>query len=107
MKAEEQEEAKSSDGENPETLSGVGGVDQLVGYIVHFANAVKLYQRKNQNCFGCGSPDHPMEDCPKDLSKITWKASLNVKEGMMKKGGWTPQKPVVTQPASLDKVPGA
>ena len=42
-----------------------------------------------------------MKDCPKDLSRVASKASLNVKEGTMKKGGWTPQKPVVPQPASL------
>ena len=40
MKAEE---AKSLDGENPETSSGVGGVDHSVGYIVHFANMVELF----------------------------------------------------------------
>ena len=47
MKAEEEEEAESSAGENPETSSGVEEVDQSVGYIVHFANVVKLYQSKN------------------------------------------------------------
>ena len=83
-------------------MSGVGGTDQLVGYIVHFANAAELYQRKNQNCLGCSSPDHLVKDCPKDLSKSAQKVSLNAKEGTMKKGGWTPQKPVVTQLASPD-----
>ena len=46
VKAEEEEEAKSLAGEDPETLSGVGGADQSVGYIVHFANTIELYQRK-------------------------------------------------------------
>ena len=41
------EEAQSSAGEDTETSSGVGGVDQLVGYIVCFANVIELYQRKN------------------------------------------------------------
>ena len=45
-KPEGEEEAESSAGEDAETLGGAGGVDQLVGYIVCFANAVKLYQRK-------------------------------------------------------------
>ena len=71
MKAEEEEEDESSEGESQETWSGVGGADQSVGYIVHFANVVKLYQRKTQNCFRCGSHDHLMKDCPKDLSKTT------------------------------------
>ena len=29
------------------------------------------------------------EDCPKDLSKTAQKGSLNVKDGMMNKGGRT------------------
>ena len=43
----------------------------------------------------------------KDLSKVTRKTSLNTKEGTMKKGGCTPQKPVVTQPASPGEAPRA
>ena len=173
MKPEREEEAKSSAGEDVETSSGVGGADQSVGYIVHFANTVKLNQRKNQNCFS--SPDHLMKDCLRDLSRTTQKESLNAKGGnenyinnsletlvwqnrksplvgvepnashlldecprlldhrgflicprsliqvihacpllwptmvggKMKKGGWAPQKPVVTQPASPDKAPQA
>ena len=49
MKAEEAEEAESSDGEDPETSSQIDGADWSVGYVVNFANAVKLYQRKIQN----------------------------------------------------------
>ena len=63
-------------------------------YIVHFAKAVKLYQQKNKNCFGCGSPDHFVQDCPKDISKVAQKADLNTEGGMAKKGGQSPQKPV-------------
>ena len=107
MKPEGEEEAESSAGEDAETSSGVGRGDQSVGYIVYFANAVKLYQKKNQNCFRCGSPDHLMRDCLKDLSKTAQIASLNAKEGMTKKRVQAPQKPVVTQAASLDEAPGA
>ena len=103
VKPEGEEEAESSDGEDPETSSGTGGADQPVNYIVHFTNAVKLYQKKNWNCFGCGSPDHLMRDCLKDLSKTSQRVSLNAKEGMAKKGGQAPQKPVVAQLVSLDK----
>ena len=39
--------AESSAGEDIETSSRVGGADQSVGYIVHFANMVELYQKKN------------------------------------------------------------
>ena len=31
---------KSLEKENPETLSGISGADQSVGYIIHFANTV-------------------------------------------------------------------
>ena len=86
---------------------GVGEGDQSVGYIVCVANIVKLYQKKNQNCFGCGSPDHLVKECLKDLSNTTQKVSLNAKEGMMKKGGSAPQKPVVAQLASPDESPRA
>ena len=44
-----------------------------------------------------------MRDFPKDLSKTAQRASLNTKDGMAKKGGWTPQKPVVAQLASLNE----
>ena len=47
VKAEEEEGAESSAEEDTGTLSRIGGADQLVGYIVHFANVVMLYQRKN------------------------------------------------------------
>ena len=109
IKQEGEEEAESSAEEDAETSSGVGGPDQLVGYIVHFANMVNLYQRKNWNCFGYGSPDHLMRDCPKDLSKTTCQVSLslNSKEGIVKKGGWAPWKSSVAQLASLDKAPKA
>ena len=90
MKAEQEVGVESSAKEDAGTSSGVGGTDQSVGYIVHFANAVKLYQRKNPNCFRCGSSDHLMKDCPNDLSKTTQKTSLNAKEGMTWKGGWAP-----------------
>ena len=69
IKPEREEDAESSAKEDAETLSGVGGADQSVGYIVCLANAVTLYQRKNLNCFACGSPDHLMKDCPKSEFK--------------------------------------
>ena len=107
VKQEGEEEAESSVEEHAETSRGVRGTAQSVGYIIHFANVVELYQRKNQNCFRFGSPDHLMRDCPKDLSKTTQKVSLNAKEGIAKEGSWTPQKPVVAQPTSSDEAPKA
>ena len=47
MKPDGEEEAESSAREDVETSSRVGGADQSVGYIVCFANAVELYQKKN------------------------------------------------------------
>ena len=46
VKPEREEEAESSAEEDAETFSGVGGADQLVGYIVHFANPVELIRGK-------------------------------------------------------------
>ena len=99
----EGEEEVESSGGDLEAPSEIGGAEQLLSYIIWFANAVELYQKRNQNCFGCGSPEHLVKDCPKDLSKVTRKMSLNMKEGMIKKGSWTLQKPVVAQWSSLDK----
>ena len=107
VKPKGEDEAESSDGEDPETSSEIGRAHQPFGYIIHFANAVDLYQKKNWNCFGCGSPDNLVKDCPKYLSKTTRKKSWNVKEGTMKKGGQTPQNPVAAQLASPDKAPRA
>ena len=47
MKPEGEGEAEASAGEDVETSSGVGEADQSVGYVIRFANAVKLYQKKN------------------------------------------------------------
>ena len=65
------EEVESFDREDPKTSGGVKGADQSLGYIVHLVSTVELYQKKNQNCFRCGSPDHLVNDCPKDLIKTT------------------------------------
>ena len=66
-------------------LGKVGNADPSLGYITWFANAVELHLKKNCNCFGCGSPDHLVKDCPKDLGKTARKVGLNLK-GMAKKG---------------------
>ena len=68
VKLEGEEEAECSEGEDQETPNGIGGDDQLISLIVHFDNAVKLYENKNQNCFWFGSPDHLVKDCPKETS---------------------------------------
>ena len=47
VKPEGEEEAESLAEEDVGTSNGVRGADQLVGYIFHFDNVVKLYQRKN------------------------------------------------------------
>ena len=85
VKPEQEEEFESST-EYPEASSGLCGADHLISYIVHFVNAVDLYQKKTRNCFGHGSPGHLMRDCPQDMGKIAQKASLNMKEEMDKEG---------------------
>ena len=42
-------------------------------------------KKKNWNCFRCGSPDHLVMDCPKDLGKVTRKVSLNPKRGQQRR----------------------
>ena len=101
----DQEEEVGSFVEDPETFSDLCGANQPISYIVHYANAMELYQKKTQNCFGCGSPNHLIRDCPKHVGKVAWKASLNAKEGTMKKGDWTPHTPSVAQPVSMDEAP--
>ena len=91
-----EEEAESSAEEDIGPAGDVGNVDQLLGYITEFTNAVELYQKKNCSCFGCGSLDHLEKDCIKDLGKTVRKVGLNLKEGMAKKGGWSSQKLVAT-----------
>ena len=65
----------------------VGDVDSLLGFITWFANVVELYQKRNHNCFGCGSPDHLVKDCLKEMGKTARKVDLNLKEEMAEKGG--------------------
>ena len=66
-KPDREKEDESSAVEDTGVSDKVGGVDQSLGYIIWFANAVELYQKKNQNCSRCDSPDHLVKDCPKDL----------------------------------------
>ena len=74
---------------------------QSVGQIYHpFYQCSQAVSEEKWKLFGCGSPDHLIRDCLKDLSKTVQKVSLNVKEGMAEKGGQASQKPVVTQPVS-------
>ena len=87
------------------TSGEVGNVDPLLSYIMQFANAVELYQKKNCNCFGCGSPDHLVKDCPKELGKTARKVGLNMKEGTAKKQGQSSQMLVATQQATPDDTP--
>ena len=70
-----------------------------------FANAIQLYQKKNCSCFGCGSPDHLVKDCPKEMGKTARKVGLNLKERIAKKGGQSSQKSVAKQEASLGNAP--
>ena len=102
-----EKEAESSAEEDTELACEVGDVDQLWGYITWFTNAVELYQKKKCNCFGCGSLDHQVKDCPKDLEKTAKEVGLNLKDGNVKKGGQSSQKLVATQQSTLGDAPQA
>ena len=107
VEPEGEEETESSADEEVETLGEVKEVDQPIENIADFAKAVELYQKENKNCFRCGSPDHFIQDCLKDVSRPTQKVYLNMKEGMAKKRGWAPHKLAAPQRASLAKMPQA
>ena len=83
------------------TTGKVSNVDPSLGFITQFANVVELYQKRNCNHFGYGSPDHLVKDCLKKMRKTTRKVGLNLKEGTAKKGGQSSQKLVATQEAIL------
>ena len=100
-------EAESSAEVDMGMLVEIGDVDPFLGYIMWFAIAVELYQKKNHNCFRCGSPDYLVKDCPKDLAKTARKGGLNLKEWVVKKGGQSSQKLVVTQQTALGDAPQA
>ena len=88
--------------EEDEASYRAGGTDQHMEYVICFAKAVKLYQQKNRSCFGCRSPNHLMQDCPKVIRKSAWKVDLNTKEGRH-----TPQKPATIQQTSPEETPQA
>ena len=67
-------------------MGKVSDPDPSLGFIMQFANAVELYQKRKCSCFGCGSPDHLVKDFPKEMGKTTRKVYLSLKEGTVKKG---------------------
>ena len=104
-KPDGEKEAETSAEEDAGTLGKVGNADPSLGYIMWLANKVELSQKKNYNCFGCGSPDNLVKDCSKELGKTTRKLGLNLKEGMAKKGGWFSQKSVTIQQTTPGDAP--
>ena len=86
-KSNGKKEAQSSAEEDAGTTGEVSDVDPSLGYIMQFANVVELYQKKNHNCFGCGSPDHLVKDCPKEMGKTARKVGLNLERGDSAKKG--------------------
>ena len=82
------EKVTESPAEEDAGMTGeIGDVNPLLGYIVQFTNAEELYQIENHSCFRCGSPDHLVKDCLKELGKATRKVGLNSKVRTPKKGG--------------------
>ena len=52
----DEKETESPAEEDVGMTGEISDVNLSLGYIVWFANAVVLYQKRNCNCFGCGSP---------------------------------------------------
>ena len=103
VKQEREGEMEPLADEEVKTSGRAEGADQHMEYIICLTKIVKLYQQKSRSCFRCECPNHLMWDCLKEIRKSAWKADLNTKEGMAKKGGWAPQKPAVAQQASLEE----
>ena len=103
VEPEGEEVTEPSDHEEVEALGKLKETDQSIEYITHFANVVKLYQRKNKNCFRCKSPGHIVQDFLMDVSRPTGKVYLNTRERTAKKGGWAPHNLAATKRASPDK----
>ena len=55
-KPDEKKETESPAEKDAGMTGEISDVNLLLGNIVQFANAIELYQKKNCNCFGCGSP---------------------------------------------------
>ena len=97
-----EKEAEPSAEENMGMTGKVSNVDPSLGFVTQFANTLELYQKRNHSWFGCGSPYYLVKDCLKEMGKTTRKVGLNVKEGTVKKWGWSSQNSVATQEATLD-----
>ena len=76
-----EKETISSAEEDVGMTGQVGNVDPLLGYITWFTNVEELYQKKNCNCFRCGSPDCLVKDCLEKIGKTARKVGLNMKRG--------------------------
>ena len=58
VEQEGEDDTEHSADKEVEVLDKVKEAAQSIEYIAHFAKAVELYQKKNKNCFVCGSPNH-------------------------------------------------
>ena len=70
MEPEGEEEAEPSADEGVEASGEVDEGDECIKYIACCAKVVELCQKKNKNCFGCGSPDHLIWDCQRMLADL-------------------------------------
>ena len=105
-KPDGEKEAESSVEEDMGMSGKVGGTDQLLGYIIWFTNAVEL-TRKEPQLLWVWQPRSPGETLPKGPRKTAREVGLNLREGMVKKGGWTSLKLVTAQQATPDEAPWA
>ena len=104
-KPDGEKEAESSAEKDAGMTGKVGDVDPSLGFIVQFENVVELYQKRNCICFGCGSHEHLVKDCLKEMGKTSRKVGLNLKDGMIKKGDLSSQTSVAMQEATLGNAP--
>ena len=86
VKEEGEGEIDPSADEDVKVSSREEETDQTIEYIVDFGKVVELYQKKNKSCFGCGSPDHLIWNCSKDISKSAHSSVFKYERGNSKEG---------------------
>ena len=83
----EEEDAGGNEDQESDDPGGIEGV--MEEFMVCLARAVKDAQADEKCCYHCSSPEHFIHDCPL-IKTLREKKQLNAKEGMAKKGAWTP-----------------
>ena len=80
-KPDEEKETKSPAEEDAGMTGEISDANPSLGHTAWFANAGELYQKKNHNWFGCGSPQPPGEGLPKRTGENHEEGRFKLKRG--------------------------